>query len=173
MTIFSGPQVRKLEEKLASWPTISDRSPMPKSQIVAVNLDAVPDALLRVMSLFVRRARAENSHALNLTQAQALGRLAEAGPMTIADLARAERLRPQTVGAIVATLEEAGFVERRPHPTDGRQALLSLTRQGLDMRRANASAQRQWLQSEISQMAAKDQALLTRAVSILEKLASS
>jgi DNA-binding MarR family transcriptional regulator len=42
-------------------------------------------------------------------------------------LAQIEGVRPQSMGATVATLQAAGFVAGAPHPTDGRQTLLSLT----------------------------------------------
>jgi len=61
--------------------------------------------------------------------------LDEVGSMTTADLARAEggeaaidRRRPRR-------LEQEGLVQRRPHPTDGRQVLFALTDQGVAIRR--------------------------------------
>jgi DNA-binding MarR family transcriptional regulator len=48
-----------------------------------------------------------------------------------ADLARAALLTPQTVNAIVANLQKAGFVERRPHEFHGRILQLALTGEGV------------------------------------------
>ena len=50
-----------------------------------------------------------------------LKRLAKAGPATAADLARAEGMKPQSVGVIIVALEKMGMVERKSYPTDGRQ----------------------------------------------------
>ena len=55
--------------------------------------------------------------------------------MTTADLARAEFVKPQSMGTTLADLEQAGLVQRRPHPTDGRQVLFALTAEGMEARR--------------------------------------
>jgi DNA-binding MarR family transcriptional regulator len=51
----------------------------------------------------------------------------EAGPMTIADLARAESMKPQSMCASLAQMEEEGVVRRWAHSSDGRQILFELT----------------------------------------------
>ena len=56
-----------------------------------------------------------------------IARLAKHGPATAAELARAEGMRPQSMGTTIAALEEMGLVERKPHPTDGRQMNIELT----------------------------------------------
>lgn len=47
-----------------------------------------------------------------------------------ADLARLTLLTPQTVSVIVANLERAGSVARRPHPVHGRIQILEITDDG-------------------------------------------
>lgn len=49
------------------------------------------------------------------------------GQATVSDLARAEGMRPQSMGAIIAALEQAGRVEGTPDPADGRRTLLRLS----------------------------------------------
>ena len=54
-------------------------------------------------------------------------------------------MRPQSMGPLIAALESAGLVIGAPHPTDGRQTLLSLTdtcRQWVEEGRA---ARQDWL----------------------------
>ena len=54
----------------------------------------------------VRRLRAEgNPDGLSWSQTAALGRLARGGPATTADLARAEGIKPQSMGSTMAALE--------------------------------------------------------------------
>ena len=45
----------------------------------------------------------------------------------MSSLARAEGMRPQSMSAIVAPLQETGLVKGSPDPGDGRQTLMSLT----------------------------------------------
>src|SRR5512142_1180209 len=76
-----------------------------------------------------------------LLQAQPVGELTQnqisvltslelAGALTPRDLAEAERVQPPTMSKVLAKLEERGLVQRAPHPTDGRQVLLSATDAG-------------------------------------------
>lgn len=50
-----------------------------------------------------------------------------------ADVARLAVLTPQTVSVIVANLEKAGSIERRPHPIHGRIQHIDLTPQGREL----------------------------------------
>jgi len=56
-----------------------------------------------------------------------MSRLARDRPAAPADLARAEGMKPQSMGTTVAALEDMGMVERKPRPTDGRQVNIELT----------------------------------------------
>jgi DNA-binding MarR family transcriptional regulator len=53
-------------------------------------------------------------------------------PMTLAQLADAHGVDRPYATIIVDKLEELGFVERRPHPTDRRSKVVSLTPAGRD-----------------------------------------
>ena len=97
---------------------------------------AVAD-LTQDIGLLVRRVRAAASHELSLTE---MKRLATDGPATTAELARAESMKPQSMGTTIATLEEIGMVERKPHPTDGRQVNIELTAKGAAVRKGTRDA---------------------------------
>jgi DNA-binding MarR family transcriptional regulator len=59
-----------------------------------------------------RRARtASASHELSWTESAVMARLAKDGPATTADLARAEGMKPQSMGTTIAALEGMGMVE--------------------------------------------------------------
>lgn len=83
------------------------------------------------VSLLARRLR-QRPVVGGLTQPEAvtLTRLTQEAPTTVADLARAENVRPQSMGAIVASLEAHGLVKRQRDRTDGRRVLLSVTKAG-------------------------------------------
>lgn len=48
----------------------------------------------------------------------------------LTDLARGANITPQAMGELVDELEDLGYVERRPDPTDRRAKLISLTVRG-------------------------------------------
>src|ERR1700679_3556517 len=106
-------------------------------------LESAVDELAQAIGLLVRRVRAAaGSHELTLTEAAVMARLARDGPATTANLARAEGMKPQSMGATIAALEKMGMVERKPHPTDGRQVNLELTAKGLALRKSTGEAKR-------------------------------
>ncbi|HEY1926565.1 MAG TPA: MarR family transcriptional regulator [Caulobacteraceae bacterium] len=63
---------------------------------------------------------------LSNPQKAVLLRLESGGPSTVSDLARAEGVKPQSIGETVAALRAAGLVEAAPDPADGRKTLLSM-----------------------------------------------
>ncbi len=120
----------------------------------------------------IRRFRtAAPSQDFSLTEAAVLKRLAKDGPATTADLARAEGIKPQSMGTIVATLAELGLVERKPHPTDGRQFNISLTPRGVIMRKTTTDAKLKWLADAIAQLDRRERETLFEAGQILKRLA--
>ena len=98
-------------------------------------------------------------------------RLETEGPATTADLARAEAMKPQSMGTTIAALEELGLVERTPHPTDGRQMRIALTAKGTAMRKSALDAKRTWLAEAIAQLDAADQKNLAAVTALITRLA--
>jgi DNA-binding MarR family transcriptional regulator len=128
----------------------------------------------QAIGLLVRRVRAAAaSQELSLTEAAVMARLMKEGPATTADLARAEGMRPQSMGTTIAALEEMGIVERKPHPTDGRQVTIELTAKGVAVRKSAKDAKRTWLAQAIAQLDKKEQATLFAAGEIIRRLAES
>jgi DNA-binding MarR family transcriptional regulator len=135
------------------------------------SFEAAVSEFAHAVGLLVRRVRAAApSHELSLTESAVLARLAKDGPATTADLARAEGITPQSMGAIVATLEAAGVVERKPHPTDGRQMHVALTAKGIALRNSRQKAKETWLGQAIAQLEKDDQTTLFAAAEILKRL---
>src|SRR5580700_1570396 len=116
------------------------------------------------IGLLVRRVRAAAaSHELSLTEAAVMSRLEKHGPATTAELARAEGMKPQSMGTTLAALEEMGLIERKPHPTDGRQVNIELTAKGAAVRKSVGDAKRTWLAEAISQLDAGERETLFAA----------
>ena len=119
----------------------------------------------------VRHMRAAAAqHELSLTESAVLARLGRDGPATTADLARAEGMRPQSMSAVVAALEERGFIERRPHPSDGRQVNLALTDKGAAVRSSTKDLKRAWLAQATAGLGDEERQVLARAGDILKRL---
>jgi DNA-binding MarR family transcriptional regulator len=119
----------------------------------------------------MRRVRAAAaSHELSWTESAVMARLAKDGPQTTADLARAEGMKPQSMGTTIAALEEMGMVEREPHPTDGRQVNIELTAKGAAVRKSARDQKRTWLTQAIAQLDEKERETLFAAAEIIKRL---
>jgi DNA-binding MarR family transcriptional regulator len=91
----------------------------------------VAGALQVAIGLLVRRMRqAQLPGGLTLAETWALKRLDTGGPATSSELAKQDRISPQSMGATLAVLEERGLIERRRDPADGRRIVLSITEAG-------------------------------------------
>jgi DNA-binding MarR family transcriptional regulator len=135
-------------------------------------LDTAVIDLMQSIGVLLRRVRAASgSHELSLTEASVMGRLAKDGPATTADLARAEGMKPQSMGTTIAALEEMGMVERKPHPTDGRQVNIGLTAKGAAVRKSAKDAKQTWLMQAISQLDESERETLFKAGEIIRRLA--
>lgn len=119
----------------------------------------------------VRQMRAAAAqHELSLTEFAVLARLGREGPATNAELARAENMRPQSMATAVAALEERGLVERKPHPSDGRQVNLALTEKGTAVRSSTKDLKRAWLAQATAGLDEQERLALARAGDILKRL---
>jgi DNA-binding MarR family transcriptional regulator len=133
--------------------------------------DASVADFVDAVGLLIRRVRAAAStHELSWSEAAVMGRLRRDGPATTADLARAETVRPQSMGATVAALEEMGLVERKPHPTDGRQVNIVLTAKGTAVCKSSKDAKLKWLAQAIARLDDKDRETLFAAGEIIKRL---
>ena len=141
----------------------------------AQSIDAATLAaeLRGVVSKLKRRMRKQaSSWDLTLSQVGVLLRLEKGGPATVSGLARAEGMRPQSMSAVVATLEAAGLVTSVPDPTDKRQSLLSLTDACRKKVREDRAARQDWLARVLqAHFSPREQAQIAVAVELLKRLA--
>jgi DNA-binding MarR family transcriptional regulator len=138
------------------------------------SLEPIVADLTQAIGQLLRRLRSEaNPGELNLSQSSVMARLDRAGPMTTADLARAESMKPQSMKSILASLEEEGCVERQPHPTDGRQILFVPTPKGLEDRRRHTAAKRAWLADSLAKFDPAEIEMLAAAIPLIRRLGDS
>ena len=110
-------------------------------------------------------------HDLTPSQVSVVLRLEKDGSATVSTLARAEGMRPQSMSAVVAALQEAGLVRGAPDPRDGRQTLMSLTPKCLKWLRDSRAAKQDWLAATISQkLSTREQEKLRSALELLARL---
>ncbi|AGZ42713.1 MarR family winged helix-turn-helix transcriptional regulator [Actinoplanes friuliensis] len=79
---------------------------------------------------FVRRIRVHDG--MPPGQAAVLGRLSRGGPLPIAELARGEQVKHQSMTRTVNLLRDQGLVSTTPGETDRRQVVVTLTGAGAD-----------------------------------------
>lgn len=128
----------------------------------------------RTLGRLVRHMRAAAAqHELSLTESAVLARLAREGPATTAELARAEGMRPQSMSAVVAGLTDRGLIERKPHPSDGRQVNIALSDRGAAVRNSTVDLKRAWLARATGRLTDEERQVLARAGEILERLLES
>ncbi len=133
------------------------------------------EQLRAVISALVRRVRAESARqSYSWPQLAVLKRLDADGPTTTADLARAENIKPQTMGELVGELEAAELVARRDDADDGRRRLVSLTRAGSRALAEGRAARQSWLAKAIeTQLDANEQRALVGTIDLLRKISQA
>jgi DNA-binding MarR family transcriptional regulator len=136
---------------------------------------AIAGELRVVLGQLVRRLR-EQADGSDLTKSQSsvLGRLERDGPATATALARAEGLRPQSMGTIMAALEAAGLVAGSPDPKDGRKTILSLTETAREQFRTGRLAREDWLtQTMAATLTPAELDQLSSSIDLLRRIARS
>ena len=135
---------------------------MPDSDAVLAS-----DLSLAVMRL-ARQLRFRNpSSPITLSQLSALSTLANEGAMTPGALAIRERVRPPSMTRVIASLADEGFVDRTPHPVDGRQVLVSVSESGTELVRAARRARQEWLAERLATLDDDKRATLREAADLM------
>ena len=140
-----------------------------------VVIDELATELRTSLGLLLRRLRqAPAAGELTLPETAALARLDRGGPATSADLARAEQISPQSMGATLAGLELRGLVTRGSDPLDARRVVMSPSPAGLQALRDRRNSRTEALARALSTGFTDDElAQLAAAGPLLERLAQS
>lgn len=106
---------------------------------------------------------------LGLTPARAevLWLLNRVGPLTQRQLSQTLKCTPRNVTGLVDALQTAGFVARKPHPTDRRATLVTLTRHGQAVASGWSAEHRQGAGQLFGDISAAD---LATFVTVLDKV---
>ncbi|WP_323791708.1 MarR family transcriptional regulator [Nocardioides sp.] len=142
----------------------------------AARTDAGLASELRFSVMRLRRRLAGERHPdneLSMNAMAVLGSLHRNGDLTPGELAAHERVRPPSMTRTVACLEDGGHVTRRPHDTDRRQVVVSLTDHGRDTLLADRRRRDEWLALRLGDLTPDERAVLRAAAPILEKLSTA
>jgi DNA-binding MarR family transcriptional regulator len=138
--------------------------PEPADNPVSKRASAMADELRVVMSRLRRRTREARPGGYNSSQLLALSRLEREGPATVTALAKAEGVRPQSMGA-------TGLLVRTPDPSDRRQTILSLTPAAMVLINSYRVARNDWLFRAITtRLTAPEVDQLERSLELFAKL---
>lgn len=120
-----------------------------------------------------RRALRETSGArlgFTASQSEALGYVYRDGPLTITEIARKAGVRPQSMGATVGVLLEAGLVSVTPHPTDGRQKVVSATDEATKLVGESRSVRDDLLAQRLADLTPQELTTLAEASALFDRL---
>jgi DNA-binding MarR family transcriptional regulator len=133
----------------------------------------VAGALRVAVGLVVRKLRqAPSPGELSLAESSALSLLERGGPATSSDLARVDRISPQSMGVTVAALLDRGLIERNRDPEDGRRIVLSVTEAGLRTLRDKRGARTEHIAAALRDGFTEDELRQLEGASVLlERLA--
>ncbi|WP_405488695.1 MarR family winged helix-turn-helix transcriptional regulator [Nocardia sp. NBC_00511] len=107
---------------------------------------------------------------ISLTQLSALATLNREGAMTPGTLAAKERVQPPSMTRVIASLSELDLVERNPHPTDGRQIIVSLSPAGRAVVADENQAREAWMTDQLSGLSHEQLRVLDQAVAIMKQI---
>jgi DNA-binding MarR family transcriptional regulator len=102
-----------------------------------------------------------------VSEAHALGELAQEGQLRQVELARRLRLTKSTVSRLVGQLTSRGWVERAPAPDDGRGVILRLTSAGQRAADNLAAARQEKFSRLLESIPAHERAGVLHALEIL------
>jgi len=128
------------------------------------------DRLRLAVTRLARRLRQQSGVDASPTQLSALATVERQGPITLGDLAAAERVKPPTVTAAVGRLEADGFVARRVDGADRRIVRVEITPAGRKLLARNRSRKTAELERRLQGLSAEDRSTLDRAVDVFDRL---
>ena len=107
---------------------------------------------------------------LSIASMAVLGSLFRHGDLTVGELAALERVQPPSMTRKVNGLEEGGYVARRPHESDGRVVVVTLTDSGRERVLADRRRRDEWLARQLRDLAPDERELLRAAAPIIQRL---
>ena len=131
---------------------------------VAARLHSSAIRLLRTLR------REDDGSGLSAPRLSALSVIVFAGPLSLAELAAAEQVKPPTMSRIVDALVERGLITRIAKPGDRRSVEIAATRAGAQLLDAGRERRVHALIARLRKLADSERRALARGVEILERV---
>jgi DNA-binding MarR family transcriptional regulator len=146
-----------------------------RAEAIAGQLEKTAERLHAAAIQLLRQLRKTDEEAMNLSapRSSALSVVVFRGPLSLAELAAAEHVKPPTMTRLVTALEKQGLVRRKVDKTDLRSVEISATASGMRLLLLGRKRRIGQLVRLLKRADAADQAVLSRAASILEALLAS
>src|SRR6266571_2029876 len=138
--------------------------------VPAESPDDLAQALHLAVTRLARRLRREADTGATPSMLSALSTIAARAPVTIGDLAAAERIQPPSATAVVGRLEEAGLVMRDVDPGDRRVVRLTLTSDWTRLLERSRSRKTAFLAKRLGHLERSERETLARAAALLDRL---
>jgi DNA-binding MarR family transcriptional regulator len=136
--------------------------------------DALPDLAQQLHSVAIhllrRLRRSDDRMGLSGPRAAALSVLVFAGPVSLAQLAKAEQVKPPTMARLVDALEAAGLARREADKSDLRAVRIHATAKGRKLLLEGRARRLNQLTRMLEGATASERAALSTAVSTLQRL---
>jgi DNA-binding MarR family transcriptional regulator len=145
---------------------VNDQPPRP-------DLDDIADLAARfrlALVPIVRQLRTQVEGDMTPSLTSALATVARVGPVTLGDLAEAEKVSPPMATKQGQRLEERGLVRVVPCPDDGRVRRLELTPAGDELLERSRRRRNAWLAERFAEVGPDERAALAAVVPVLEAI---
>ena len=131
---------------------------------IATRLHAASIRLLRMLR------REDDGSGISAPRLSALSVVTFSGPLSLAELAAAEQVRPPTMSRLVDALVAAGLVVRDTDPADRRGVRIAASEQGRRLMEAGRDRRVDVLTTRLEKLADSERRALARGVEILERV---
>jgi DNA-binding MarR family transcriptional regulator len=132
-----------------------------------LDVDRLTTVIEDFNTLFIRLPSVQR---FNFSTLSVLHTLDRSGPLRLTALLATEQLKQPALTSLVAKLEQDGFVQREPDPTDGRASLLSLTEAGQEIVRSRHAHRVTKLTALVQQLTPDERAVLAGSIDVLHRL---
>lgn len=132
----------------------------------------VADKILLIIPMMMRSLAAElrrTGHTLSPSHFRLLALLYQRS-WSLGDLAQHECVSPPTISRAISTLEERGWLRRRPSDQDGRVVYAELTGKGQQIFEAMHQQAKEWLAEGLERLDESDRAQLFDGLSVLQRM---
>jgi DNA-binding MarR family transcriptional regulator len=118
----------------------------------------------------VRQLRTQVPPGMTPGLMSALGTIRREGPVSLGDLAAAEKVTPPMATKLANRLEEAGLVERSTTEDDRRVVHVALTTEGRRLLERSGRRRDAWLAQRFAELPEAERIALAEAVTVIEHL---